>query len=162
MEPFGTSAQDLRETGASAGERDVVAMIDRHRRDEGALLERYEHVAQESSSSGVSYLVDLILEDERRHHRVLTEIAHALVWGSIANAMPAVPRIIEGAADDDLVAQTKALLASEKKDRTELRRLRRHLRSYSGTMWPLLIDLMLLDTDKHTRILRYILKHRPG
>ena len=60
------------------------------------------------------------------------------------------------------MAQTKVLLASEKKDRTELRRLRRRLRSYSGTMWPLLIDLMLLDTDKHTRILRYVLKHRPG
>ncbi len=137
-------------------------MIDRHRREEGALLDRYEHIAQESSSVGVSYLVNLILEDERRHHRLLAEIAHAIVWGTIADARPAVPRMVEGTADEALVAQTKVLLASEKKDRTELRRLRRRLRSYSGTMWPLLIDLMLLDTDKHTRILRYILKHRPG
>ena len=54
------------------------------------------------------------------------------------------------------------MLASEKQDRAELKRLRRRLRSYTGTIWPFLIDLMLLDTDKHTRILRYILRHRPG
>jgi hypothetical protein len=136
-------------------------MIDHHRREEGALLESYERIAEDSSSPGLSYLVNLILEDERRHHRLLAEIAHAIVWGGIPNARPAVPQMVEGAADDALVAQTKVLLASEKRDRTELRRLRRRLRSYTGTMWPLLIDLMLLDTDKHTRILRYVLKHRP-
>ena len=70
--------------------------------------------------------------------------------------------MVEGAGDDALIAQTRELLASEKKDRAELRRLRRRLRAYSGTIWPFLIDLMLLDTDKHSRILRYIIRHRPG
>jgi hypothetical protein len=60
------------------------------------------------------------------------------------------------------VKQTKRLLASEKKDRAELRRLRRRLRSYSGTIWPLLIDLMRSDTQKHIHILRYLVRHRPG
>ena len=108
------------------------------------------------------YLVNLIIEDERRHHRVLGEIAHAIAWGSLTGAVPAVPRVVEGGGDNELVEETKTLLASEKKDRTELRRLHRRLRSYHGTIWPLLIDLMQRDTDKHMRILRYIVRHRPG
>ncbi len=70
--------------------------------------------------------------------------------------------MVVGAGDDELVAQTRELLASEKKDRADLRRLRRRLRKYTGTIWPFLIDLMIADTDKHTRILRYILRKRPG
>ena len=74
----------------------------------------------------------------------------------------AVPRMIEGDVDRELVEQTKKLLASEKKDRTDLLRLRRRLRNYSGTIWPLLIDVMLLDTKKHMRILRHVVSYRPG
>jgi rubrerythrin len=162
METFESSERGLRATGASTGERDVVAWIDRHRREEGALLERYEIVAQQAPSEAVRYLLSLILEDERRHHRVLGEIAHAIAWGGVAAAVPAVPRMVEGGGTDELLAQTREMLASEKKDRRELRRLRRRLGAYSGTMWPLLIELMQLDTDKHMRILRYVIRHRPG
>ncbi len=160
MKTSESSVQGLRATGVSAGEQDLVEWINRHGQEEGVLLERYEHFARESSSPVIAYLVGLIVEDERRHHRVLAEIAHAIAWGTLTNAEPAVPRTVAGAADAQLLAQTKELLASEKKDRTELRRLRRRLRNYSGTIWPLLVDLMLRDTDKHTRILRHIVKHR--
>ena len=93
---------------------------------------------------------------------MLAEIAHTIAWGSLNTAEPALPRMVVGAGDDELVAQTRELLASEKKDRADLRRLRRRLRKYTGTIWPFLIDLMIADTDKHTRILRYILRKRPG
>lgn len=156
-----SSPRVLRATGASAGEQEVVDWINRHGEEEGALLRTYEQIAQESTSPVVRYLVSLIVEDERRHHRVLGDIAHAIAGGGLINPVPAVPRLVEGAADRELVAQTKTLLASERKDKADLRRLRRRLRSYSGTIWPLLIDLMLLDTDKHMRILRYIVKRRP-
>jgi hypothetical protein len=162
MDSFDSSARGLRAAGASVGERDIVEWITRHGREEGSLLERYERFADEASSPAARYLVNLIIEDERRHHRVLAEIADAIAWGSLTDSTPAVPRLVAGRADTELVEETKTMLASEKRDRAELRRLRRRLRSYSGTIWPLLIDLMLLDTDKHTRILRFVVKHRPG
>lgn len=162
METFESSQRGLRATGASAGEQDVVDWINRHGREEAVLLEEYERIAQESPSPVVRYLVNLIVEDERRHHRVLGDIAHAIAWGGLKNPVPAVPRMVVGAADSEFVAQTKKLLASERKDKADLRQLRRRLRSYSGTIWPLLIDLMLLDTDKHMRILRHIVRRRPG
>jgi len=159
---FESAARGLRAVAASTGEHDMVAWIARHGEEEGALLRRYERFAREAPSAVTRYLVHLILEDERRHHQVLAEIAHTIAWGSLADVEPALPRMVEGAADDELIKQTRELLASEKKDRAELRRLRRRLRSYTGTVWPFLVDLMLLDTDKHSRILRYIIRHRPG
>ncbi|HEY5025098.1 MAG TPA: hypothetical protein VII76_08985 [Acidimicrobiales bacterium] len=169
MEIFESPTQGLRVTGASTGERDIVEWITRHAQEEQVLLERYAHVAEHTTSPATRYLVDLIIEDERRHHRVLSQIAHAIAWGSINSKEPAVPRITDrnggdggdSEGDGDLIQAARALLASEKRDRVELRRLRRRLRSYSGTIWPLLIDLMLLDTDKHTRILRHVVRRHP-
>jgi hypothetical protein len=162
MDMFESSKRGLRAVGASTGDREVVEWITGHGKKEGALLERYERFAQEASSPVSRYLVKLIIEDERRHHVVLAEIAEAIAWGGVKEARPSIPRALEGGADSELIAETKKLLASERRDRAELRRLRRRLRSYSGTIWPLLIDLMLRDTQKHTRILRYVVRHRPG
>ena len=154
---FGSAVRGLREAGASAEERDLVSWITEHGQHEGELVERYTRLAHESPSSATRYLVGLIAEDERRHHKTLAEIAEAIAWGTLTSPGPGVPRTgpVDG-EDDELVKQTLALLASEKRDRTELRRLRRRLRRYTGTLWPLLVDLMLLDTEKHTRILQYV------
>jgi len=162
VKAFESSVRGLRATGASVDEYDVVGWITRHGEEEGALLSEYERFADEAPSPVTRYLVNLIVEDERRHHRVLAEIAHAIAWGTVREARPAVPRLVEGGADAEFVKQTKRLLASEKKDRAELRRLQRRLRSYSGTIWPLLIDFMRSDTEKHIHILRYLVRHRPG
>ena len=162
MDIFESSTRGLRAGGASTGDREVVEWITDHGKKEGALLERYERFSQEASSPVSRYLVKLIIEDERRHHLVLAEIAEAIAWGGVNAARPSIPRVLEGGADSELIAETRRLLASERRDRAELRRLRRRLRAYSGTIWPLLIDLMLRDTQKHTHILRYVLRHRPG
>jgi hypothetical protein len=162
MEPFESSRRGLRASGASTGDRDVVEWITRHGKAEGVLLERYERFGRDAPSALDRYLVKLIIEDERRHHVVLAEIAEAIAWGGVADARPSIPRLVEGGADAELIEETRELLKSEKRDRAELRRLRRRLRSYSGTVWPLLVDLMMRDTQKHTRILRYIVRHRPG
>jgi hypothetical protein len=160
METFESSIQGLRVAGASTGERDLVERIARHGREEGALLERYERFVESGPSPATRYLVNLIIEDERRHHRVLAEIAGVIAWGTLSDVPAPVPRLEEGVPDAEFVKETKRLLASERRDRADLKKLRRRLRSYTRTMWPTLIDLMLLDTQKHIRILRFILKHR--
>ena len=41
-------------------------------------------------------------------------------------------------------------------------RLRRSLRPYADTtMWSLLVDLMIADTEKHQRMLSFVLDHLP-
>lgn len=159
---FESAAEGLDKTGASVYERELVEKLTQHGKEEGVILERYQRFVQEGPSAAARYLVQLILDDERRHHQLLAELANAVAWGGNADGdVDAMPDLYpKGKAAPSFAEETKELLATERRDREELRRLRRELKPYHGnTMWPLIIDLMLLDTEKHTKILRFISKY---
>jgi hypothetical protein len=163
MEPtFETAIEGLEQMGASVKDRNLVDMLQRHGTEEGALLERYQRFAEEASLPAVRYLVRLIIEDESRHHRLLAELANAIAWGWSGNSPVRVPPELATTAGSDgqLAQETMELLGFEKKDKEELRRLRRELRDYEDTtLWALIIDIMLQDTEKHARILTFISDH---
>jgi hypothetical protein len=156
---FDEAIKGLRATGASVSTHEVVEAIERHGQEEGQLLDRYRRFAEEAESPVARYLVNMILDDERRHHRVLGELANTLAWGRVDGPVGVVPVHPETpSVEADLRAETKALLAHERKDRAELRRLRRQLRSWETPLWTLLIDMMVADTDKHIEMLRFVLR----
>jgi bacterioferritin (cytochrome b1) len=157
---FESAARGVATVGASVDERDLVGMLVTHGEQEGAILERYRRFAEHSASPAIRYLVRLILEDEERHHRVLAELANAIAWeASPVTPLGSVPDLDHG-PDSEFVAETKALLDTEQADIRELRKLRRRLAAYQDTtLWALLVDLMLLDTEKHVHILRFITSH---
>jgi hypothetical protein len=139
----------------------VLHMLETHGEREGTALASYERVAGESSVGGaVQYLVRLILEDERRHHRVFAEMANELksfVWE--VDVEPRTPVMAER-SDPELLQETKHLLAFEKSDAKELRQLRKALRQAPrSSLQPLLVELMLHDTAKHISILEFIRDH---
>jgi hypothetical protein len=79
---------------------------------------------------------------------------HSFVWE--VDVQPSVPPI---RVHDDAVLreETEKLLAFEREDERELRRLRRELRKEHGSpLLPLLVNLMIRDTEKHIDILRFI------
>ena len=159
---FESAVEGLDQMGASVQERDLVGLLARHGKEEGAMLERYQRFVQEASSPAVRYLVKLILEEERNHHRLLAEMANTIAWGWSANSpAPATPEIFpQEDSSGAIAAETKDLLAAELRDRAELRRLRKQLKPYEDTtLWGLIVDLVMLDTEKHTRILRFISAH---
>ncbi len=160
---LGDAVRGLRATAASAGTRDLVELIVRHSAEEGELLATYEQLSTEAPDESVRYLIGLILEDELRHHRLLAELGNAIAWGSTglpqATAVPRLPASISGA----LLEQTRLLLKSEEADARALRRIRKELRPFADTtLWVLVIDLMLLDTNKHATILRFLERRRKG
>jgi hypothetical protein len=160
---FDSARQGLDETGASDDTRALVEVLASHGVEEGALLARYQRFENEASAPETRYLVKIILDDERRHHRLMVEMANALAWGlSRQSPDPAVPDMTYGDADSvELADETKRLLDAEERDRVELKALQRRLRPFKDiTLWQLLVDLMLLDTEKHARILRFILAHQ--
>ncbi len=133
---FDSARRGLRMTGASVSTRSLVELIARHGAEEGRLLATYEDLASTTTDEGLRYMIDLILEDERRHHRLLEEIANSLAWGSVSgspeDSTPEIPRALEG----ELLAQTKRLRKAEQSDYRELRRIRRRLRPFAGTtLW---------------------------
>jgi len=164
---FRDAIEGLRATAASPSAYKVVKALDRHGREEGELLERYQRFVDESESPAARYLVRLILEDEKRHHQVLGDLANTIAWGFVKGTPEqVVPHFAtKSGGDETLRSETQALLGHELRDRTQLRRLRRRLRTHGEVaMWELLIELMQLDTDKHIRILRLILSNEtsPG
>ncbi len=158
---FDNAIEGLRATGASVDTRELVELLSHHGSEEGAILASYEELANESEDESIRYLVKLVLDDERRHHRLLAEMANAMVWGTVkATAEPATPDLSRR-MDADLLAQTKQLRQFEENDARHLEQLRKRLRPYADTtLWVLLVDLMLLDTKKHTTILKFLEKHK--
>ena len=159
---FARALSGLREMGASPDTEELVERLARHGREEGELLAEYEELVQQAASPAVRYLVGLVMEDERRHHRTLVEIAEAAAWGHFAgtpdDATPNVDRADAGNAA--LLDVTSRLIEHEDADHEELARLRKALRPYADTtLWALLVDTMISDTDKHRRILRFVKEH---
>ena len=161
---FEDALRGLYATGASHSAYEIVNALDRHGKEEGELLERYQRFGEESQSSPwVGYLVGLIMEDEKRHHRLLEELANTIAWGALKGSPERVIPTFSAHGDQALVAESRALLAHELQDRNRLRKMRRHLSEYGDVaLWGLLIDLMLTDTEKHIRIFRFILRTQTG
>ena len=143
--------------------------------DDRALAHIGEHIATEAKASAaydafaevedpqIKYLAALIAADEHRHHQMLSDIAGALqaeVGGRldgppIARTVDLIP---ERAAA--LLEKTRELLAIEESDVGELKKLHRDVHEAPDeTIWPLLIEIMELDTEKHIRILKGIERH---
>lgn len=153
----------IRATNPSASDRVLIDHLMRHSAEEGEMLARYEALRDGVKSELARYLVDLILEDERRHHRVIDELARTIAWAGLGGdtAAPEVPALgYHETEAPEFVELTRQLLDRERQDRRELNRLRRELRDFSDTTaWTLLIDTMLLDTEKHMQLLRFVLQH---
>ena len=149
-------------TNMTTRDIDLWTHLTNHVEAERGLLEEYSAVAEQSSSKAFSYLVNLLIEDEIRHHQLFTALAASLrPGGRSAERRPAhpVPGLRPGRPRPVLEA-TKKLLASEERDALELKRLQRELRDVKNTtLWSVLVDLMYRDTEKHIAILRFVRRH---
>ncbi|MHB1585455.1 MAG: hypothetical protein ACYCU7_18130 [Acidimicrobiales bacterium] len=160
---FDRAFEGLRATGASPDIAQLVELLARHGSEEGKLLAVYEELVKSTSNKAVQYLVNLVLDDERRHHRLLADMANAMAWESLNDDDIPVAPTLSPHADRALVEHTRKLRRAEREDHKQLRDLRRRLRPYADTtMWALIVDLMVLDTEKHMTILRFIEQRARG
>ena len=159
---FAHARNGLEALAASPWEWEVVSLLERHGEQEGELLERYQHYAETADSAAVRFLVRLIIEEERRHHETFAGLAEAIAWGASRREEEEcdIPVLRVGSIDGDLRAETAALLAAERRDSAELRNLLHRMKSVRNTtVWALLVELVLDDTDKHIRILQFLEKN---
>jgi ferritin len=148
--------------GASVWDREMFDHLTNHLEQEGALLDEYVQAAEGTESKALAYLIGLLVEDERRHHRQFAELASSLKSVAELRAIdPVVPRLDFHRSDHDAVLEvTRRLLDHEVADADELKRLRKDLRDVEDTtLWALLIEIMQRDTDKHIEILRFVERH---
>ena len=106
----------------------ILATLRTHDEREGAILESYRRLVDESTDEGIRYLGRLIIEDEERHHRLITEmIGRIETWMHRGESTEATPSLMPR-VDPDLLAETHKLIALEHEDAKELRLLKKELR----------------------------------
>lgn len=147
---------------ASTIDQDLYSYLMAHTRDERSLIEEYEQATHEASSPAFTYLVDLIIEEERTHHRRFEDLAASLrAEVELRRDAPVIPRIASwGGLPGHLTELTERFLAAERADAKELKRLAKALADRKDTtLWHLLVRLMQADTAKHIEILEFIREH---
>src|ERR1039457_7205791 len=97
-------------TNMTTRDIDLWAHLTSHVEAERGLLEEYSAVAEQSKSKAFGYLVNLLIEDEIRHHRIFTELAESLKTEALLGGKdPIVPNI-----DFDRANQGAVIELSEK------------------------------------------------
>lgn len=148
---------DARRRASGSFNAEIIGHLQHHIDDEQEMLVAYGTLLRQSENAPVCYLLDLLLEDERRHHRILIEMINQFRSSEDAvDQQPHVPWMTRK-PDPGIAAATRNLRRSERADLRRLRALRRRLkflrrRSLNGV----LVDSLILDTRKHLGYLRAI------
>jgi len=124
---------------------------------EAEVLGAYRRLAESTDDDGVRYLVQFLIEDEERHHRIIRDMASRVhSWIDHTEVLDSTPSITPH-LDREFLEATRKLIALERNDAKELHELHRELRYAPPTsLLPILVKLMLSDTNRHIDILRFL------
>ena len=145
--------------GASVWEQELYDHVTDHGKNEGEILQSYQEFAESTDSPAFAYLARIILDDERRHHQLLDDLAETIRTSAELTGEPTpIPDLGEFKADRErILAESERFLAWEKEDNQELERLAKELKDVRDTtVWQLVVRLMQQDNEKHRRILEFI------
>jgi rubrerythrin len=145
--------------GASVWEQQLYDHLIEHVSGEWEILQDYERLAEETDSPAFAYLARLILDDERRHHKLLSELAETIRTSAMLSGEPTpIPDLGVFRADrEKILAETERFLAAEEEDNRHLERVAKELEDVRNTtVWQLIIRLIQHDNEKHRFILRFI------
>jgi hypothetical protein len=150
-----TAATTERPPPISPFDAAILEHLTEHLAGEGEILYEYRQLA-ESPDAPVRYLAQLILEDEERHHRILTELANQFrSAASLAEHAPHVPWLTKSTDRHGLARAVRRLRKFERRDLRQLRKLARQLRPIRGSsLDPIIVATLEMDTRKHLRYLR--------
>lgn len=145
--------------GASVWEQELYDRVRAHVDGEQDAIRSYEALADRTDAPAFAYLARLILDDERRHHEMMADLAETIErFASLEGQEFPIPMLAMFGADRaEILAETERFLKLEKEDNRRLDRLAKEMRDVKDTtLWELLIRVMQDDNRKHQRILRFI------
>jgi hypothetical protein len=145
-------------TPPSLSER-VIRALEAHASAEAHDLATCEELADHSSDQVLKLLIGMIADDERRHHSLLQSMVRRLQQEVEFVASPtALPVESADTADDpELVDTLRSLIRDEHEGARHLRHVARqdpHL--YDG-LYPVLLETIARDSEKHATMFRYLL-----
>ena len=122
-------------------------------------------MAQRLGDPVADLLVGMIVEDEQRHDALLRSMIRRLheevefVASPDAVPVPTVSGLGTVEAAAEMAASVRGLMRNEHEGARHLRHLARQEPTLYGGLYPLLLETIARDSEKHATILRYLL-HR--
>lgn len=143
--------------GATEGDQRLFDAFREHEHNEEAVIDAYRDFGHGTDSATVRYLIDLIVEDERKHHRLLIELANTIrAEVTTQERGKRVPYLDVHRSDRAILEATGRFLEIERKDRRQFKELVKEVEHRGSDLDSFLVRLILDDTDRHIRILRFI------
>ncbi|MGH8927068.1 MAG: hypothetical protein ACRDWH_01860 [Acidimicrobiia bacterium] len=136
--------------------------LQEHMDTEREALRSYAHLAEETKSDRVRFLINMVIDDEVRHHRLFQDMVH---WmraehsqrDDIETRIGRSPAVGVGEERDHLIQMTEQLLEMEQDDERELKELQKIVTEVEDTAWwSTLVESMRLDTRKHIMLIEAI------
>jgi rubrerythrin len=145
--------------GLSVWEHKVFEEVLSHIDEEREVLEVYAEAVSTTSSKAARFLMELILNDEQRHHKLLRDLAETIAAFPLEGPVP----FLDYKPNPALQKAARDLLSVERADLDGLHELKKELRPVAETsLWSLLVELLVRDTEKHIEILKFLERHASG
>lgn len=132
----------------------LAATFHLHAEEEGKILAEYRKLAEKLGDSTVGFLVDHILTEEEMHHFLLRTMAKWLRERS-AKLEGALPPDADRA---ELLRLTQDLRRHEEETIATCRDLQSRLPKEHRILLGIMLDVVVLDSEKHHRLLRAVEK----
>ncbi len=139
----------------------LLDAFEMHVASEAESVEEYRRLAENSSDQTVALLMGVVLEDEKRHHKLLERMAasirNSLRWSSRDEALLSGP-VHDAAPVEETVAAMRGFIREEHDGARRMRELARMGKNIGDGLFTLLLETIAIDSEKHERILRFVLK----
>ncbi len=143
----------------------LTRALEAHAAAESHGIARYQQLAERMADPVAGLLVGLIVEDDQRHHSLLRSMVRRLQEEVECVPSPtALPVPSDTASvwttDDlaDLTASLRGLIRDEHEGARYLRHLGRQEPTLYRGLYPLLLETIARDSEKHALILRFLLR----
>lgn len=115
-----------------------LEVVDEHVDAEREILESYRDASARIADPTITYLVDAIVDDERRHHELLRRLR-----GRVAGTAGGAPSRLSDEDQGELSSLTARMLEVERRDLEEIDHLRSSLEKFRRTgPWDRLRDVL--------------------
>lgn len=153
------AADRLRSSGAALPVFELLLhAIRTHADREEASRAAYARLAGSNGDQLVRFLMGLVDQDERHHHELLQRMAASLgdTSARMVEPLPTIPSPSWRPASDELAA-VEAMIHEERAGVRALGKLACQHEGVYGGLFSMLLDAMAFDSQKHQRVLEFIL-----
>jgi hypothetical protein len=138
-------------------DRALIEHLNAHVDSEKEMIGLYDSLSDDEHPY-VSFIAQLIGDDEARHHRLFVEWIETIkALGELRDAPNGIPHVDHHRVDPQTIKMVDRLLAFEEEDLAASRNLRREVRGVrTSTLWGVLVEIVIADTRKHIKVLKFL------